>query len=117
MDEHTVFDWSRKTRTGLPEVVFAEGKTVSQIDDILVVHHNRRAPLLMTRLTAVQITHLEGITNSELSVDLPARLVSYRAPAPAPRHPKSPWSVLAPRICLPRERRFCRRNSLASELI
>ena len=38
MEHHTVFDWSRRQRTGVPEVVFAEGKANAQLLDILDAH-------------------------------------------------------------------------------
>ncbi|SMR83983.1 hypothetical protein SAMN04488030_0132 [Aliiroseovarius halocynthiae] len=88
MDEHTIFDWSRKARTGVPEVVFAEGKTVEQIDDILMAHHERSAPLLTTRLTPEQMAHLGALTLPHLSLDPLARLASHRAPIPAADAPE-----------------------------
>ncbi len=88
MEHHTVFDWSRKARTGLPEVVFAEGKSIAQIDDILAAHAERRTPLLMTRLTAAQHQHLDQNPTADLTLDHTARTACYRAPAVAPDAPE-----------------------------
>ena len=51
MTGHTRFDWDREARTGVPEVVFAEGKSVPQLADILAEARARSRPLLATRLS------------------------------------------------------------------
>jgi pyridinium-3,5-biscarboxylic acid mononucleotide synthase len=58
MTSHTIFDWDRSERTGVPEVVLAEHKTVAQLSDIVTAAMSREQPLLMTRLTPAQIEGL-----------------------------------------------------------
>ena len=48
------FDWSRQARTHVPEVVFAEGKRVSQIVDVLHQADARHHRLLLTRFSLEQ---------------------------------------------------------------
>ncbi|WP_199175610.1 nickel pincer cofactor biosynthesis protein LarB [Telmatospirillum siberiense] len=48
----TRFDWGRGVRTGVPEAIFSEGKTVDQIGAILDAARQRSASLLLTRLDA-----------------------------------------------------------------
>lgn len=50
MSDHTVFDWDRADRTGVPEAIFAEGKTPAQIAETLVEADRRAQPVLLTRL-------------------------------------------------------------------
>lgn len=45
-------DWGRTARTGVPEALFAEGKTATQIAAILDAARRRSASLLLTRLDA-----------------------------------------------------------------
>lgn len=45
-------DFDRKPRTGLEEAVFAEGKSVPQLDAIFETAEQRQCPLLVTRLDA-----------------------------------------------------------------
>ncbi|MFK7962390.1 MAG: nickel pincer cofactor biosynthesis protein LarB [Burkholderiaceae bacterium] len=48
------FDWSRQARTHVPEVVFAEGKQVAQIVDVLHQADARKHRLLLTRFSLEQ---------------------------------------------------------------
>lgn len=57
---HTRFDWNRAARTGLPEVIYAEGKSVRQIADTLAKARERGIPLLLTRLSAAKARHLKA---------------------------------------------------------
>lgn len=75
MEHHTVFDWSRRQRTGVPEVVFAEGKANTQLLDILDAHEQRREPLLFTRLTAEQ---MDALSARDLQIEPQARTATYR---------------------------------------
>lgn len=77
MTPHTIFDWSRQARTGIPEVVYAESKSVEQVSDVLRDHISRRVPMLLTRLTAAQIEALAGFP---LEMDKTARTASYLMP-------------------------------------
>ena len=77
MDTHTIFDWARRQRTGVPEAVFSEGKTSAQLLDILDAHMKREEPLLFTRLTPEQSEILAG---QGLNVEAQARTATYRMP-------------------------------------
>ncbi len=44
------FDWQRRARTGIPEAVLAEGKSVDQLVRILAEARARRTVLFLTRL-------------------------------------------------------------------
>ncbi|MGX9848980.1 nickel pincer cofactor biosynthesis protein LarB [Limimaricola litoreus] len=74
---HTVIDWERGARTGVPEVVFAQSKTVEQLRAIVEAHHERGRALLMTRLTAPQIAALADLP---LDIDPLARTATLAAP-------------------------------------
>ena len=77
MKEHTIFDWSRQARTGVPEVVYAESKSIDQLRDILKAHEEREEPLLLTRLTPGQI---EALAHARLDIDPAARTAVYASP-------------------------------------
>ena len=79
MERHTIFDWSRKARTGIPEAVYAEGKALSHLRDVIRDHIDRNAPLLVTRLTPAQI---DGLRDLPLSVDDLGRTATLEAPEP-----------------------------------
>ena len=79
MERHTIFDWSRKARTGIPEAIFAEGKALSHLHDVIREHIDRNAPLLITRLTPAQI---DGLRDLPLSVDDLGRTATLDAPEP-----------------------------------
>ena len=76
---HTRLDWERRARTGLPEVIFAQSKTVSQLRDIIAAHAKRQAPALLTRLTD---DHLRGLRDMPLHFDETARTATLNALAP-----------------------------------
>ncbi len=48
---HTVLDLDRENRTGAAEVIFGEGKTAQQIDDIMARMEAARSNILITRLS------------------------------------------------------------------
>ena len=54
MTPHTRFDWRRAERTGVPEAIYAEGKTADQIIDTLHEAEVRKQAVLLTRLSAEQ---------------------------------------------------------------
>ena len=61
---HSRLDLSRTQRTGLPEAVYAEGKTVHECVDIveaLLGPDGGDAPVVVTRCTAEQLTALERL--------------------------------------------------------
>ena len=65
MDQHTRFDWARADRTGVPEAIYAEGKTAGQIVDTLNDADARGQPVLLTRLSPEQA---HAITASGLTL-------------------------------------------------
>nr|WP_321462978.1 nickel pincer cofactor biosynthesis protein LarB [uncultured Cohaesibacter sp.] len=46
------FDWARRERTGVPEAVFCENKSIEQLAAIIAMAKSRSHPLLLTRLDA-----------------------------------------------------------------
>ena len=54
MTPHTRFDWARAERTGVPEAIYAEGKTAERIIDTLREAEARQQAVLLTRLSAEQ---------------------------------------------------------------
>lgn len=81
MKSHTHFDWQRQDRTGLPEVVFSENKSVAQLRDIIEAHQATQSPLLMTRLTEVQ---MHALSDVPVHIDRIARTATLAA-APLPK--------------------------------
>ena len=59
-DEDVRFDWQRADRTGVPEVVFGQGKTASQLIWIADSAIKRNERVLMTRVDAEKATALMG---------------------------------------------------------
>ncbi len=88
MESHTIFDWSRQARTGIPEVVFAQSKSAQQIEDILLAHIERAMPVLMTRLTSEQMDRLSVLNDQHLAINHEAKIASYRAPHPEDTSPE-----------------------------
>ncbi|MEM7426659.1 MAG: nickel pincer cofactor biosynthesis protein LarB [Pseudomonadota bacterium] len=78
MQEHTIFDWSRRQRTGVPEAVYAENKSLQQLRDILTAHQERGEPVLFTRLTDSQA---DALAAADVVVNRDARTGTYRVPA------------------------------------
>ncbi|MCP4381851.1 MAG: circadian phase modifier CpmA, partial [Hyphomicrobiales bacterium] len=62
-------DWGREARTGIPEAVFAEGKTTSQIEAIAGLARERGRRLLFTRLNAALMADLDSGTRDALDYD------------------------------------------------
>ena len=77
MKAHTIFDWERAERTGVPEVVLAEHKTVAQLSDVASDALDRGQPLLMTRLTPAQ---MDSLGHLPLRFDPLARTATLNAP-------------------------------------
>jgi hypothetical protein len=82
--DHTRFDWDRETRTGVPEVVFAEGKTVAQLSDILDSARSRGTRLLLTRFSAGKARRLQG---ADLDYDPTSRTAVLGGTPPATEGP------------------------------
>lgn len=85
IETHTVFDWDRADRTGIPEVVLAHSKSAQQLLDILQAHVARGQPLLLTRLTD---DHMAALQDTPLVMDTTARVASYAAPDVPPAAPR-----------------------------
>lgn len=65
MSEDFRFDWNREARTGVPEAVLAENKSVEQLIAIIKQALERSHPLLLTRMSASQhaevAVHCDGV--------------------------------------------------------
>lgn len=79
-EAHTRFDWDRAARTGVPEAVYAEGKTVTQLADILADARARGRPLLLTRLSPGKARRLAA---PDLDHDPLSRTAALGPPPPA----------------------------------
>ncbi|MXU65192.1 nickel pincer cofactor biosynthesis protein LarB [Oceanomicrobium pacificus] len=90
MTEETVFDWSRRTRTGLPEAVLAEPKSIAQLQAIIDAHRARGEPLLLTRVTDAQA---EAIAADDLMQDRVGR-TAILGPCPAPASGTVPIGIV-----------------------
>lgn len=60
------FDWTRQSRTGIPEVVFAESKSDSQLLNIAQQALGARRELFMTRVSAQQANTLQAQLGNSL---------------------------------------------------
>jgi pyridinium-3,5-biscarboxylic acid mononucleotide synthase len=58
--EYSVIDEGRETRTGMPEVIFGEGKTVSQLRDIVQQFSSTGRRFLATRVCQEQVVGLQS---------------------------------------------------------
>lgn len=56
---HARFDLPRASRTGLPEIVLGEGKSVENLDKILSALHRAHVGALVSRATPEQLRHLQ----------------------------------------------------------
>ena len=63
------FDWLREPRTGIPEAVFAEGKSLAQLAEIVRQAQERNSPLLFTRLSVEAASELAADTSAALDHD------------------------------------------------
>ncbi len=81
MSEPVRFDWARQARTGLPEVVFAQGKQAGHIVPLLDQASQRQTPLLLTRLSPVLYRQIQRL------------LEARNAPAPLAYHEASRTAV------------------------
>lgn len=67
--KEALLDWSRASRTGVPEAVYCEGKTAAQINAILAEARAKDRPLLLTRLNAEKAAALDGVVDGALDYD------------------------------------------------
>ena len=52
-------DWGRAARTGVPEAVYCEGKSLKQINDIALEAHSKDQSMFFTRLSADKAAGLD----------------------------------------------------------
>lgn len=78
-EEHLVgkFDHLRETRTGIPEVVFSEGKEPAVVADLFRTYLDRDEQLIASRTSA---PILEALDTDRLQVFDRARIVSVKSP-------------------------------------
>jgi NCAIR mutase (PurE)-related protein len=62
-------DWQRQARVGIGEAVFCAGKTAAQIDALVALADDRRASLLLTRLSPARHAELDERSRSRLDFD------------------------------------------------
>lgn len=65
MSDPVRFDWARQTRTGLPEVIFAQGKQADQIVPLLKQAALKQTPLLLTRLSEALYQQVRAILGDD----------------------------------------------------
>ncbi len=76
-------DTDRSNRTGIPEVIYSEGKTPEQVSEIALRMHKRGIPILATRATSeVYDAVKEKIPEAIYHKD--ARAIEYQLEKPAP---------------------------------
>jgi pyridinium-3,5-biscarboxylic acid mononucleotide synthase len=82
-----IFDFDRRSRTGLSEAVFCEGKSVGQVAAILEGVREETAGLLLTRLDAGKFSALPSSLRAALDYDPVSRTAIWgqaRAPSGGP---------------------------------
>ncbi len=84
MDEldYAVLDHQRAERTGVPEVVFCQGKTTEQITGILARILEREGRVLATRVSAEQMAAISSLFPDAVSSGLARVVVIDRRPLP-----------------------------------
>ena len=80
-------DFLRAERTGLPEAIFAEGKSAAQLDAICTQAAEQKKPLLFTRMSEAQVAALSSSHRARLDFDARSRtgiFLDVTPPAGAP---------------------------------
>ncbi len=77
MTPEAVFDAARAARTGLPEAIFCQGKTASQIADIIGSARSSLPSLLMTRLDKETFDRLPAEIRARIDYDPISRTGLY----------------------------------------
>lgn len=75
-------DWEREARTGVPEAVFAAGKTTAQIETIVAMALERDKRLLVTRLEEASLASLSSGVRDALDYDPVSRTAVVGGPVP-----------------------------------
>jgi NCAIR mutase (PurE)-related protein len=88
-EEHLLgrFDQHRELRTGIPEVILAEGKTPEHVADIFRTYHERGLQLIASRVTPAIAAALED-QREYLHFWDTARIVATRLPKAEPNRAK-----------------------------
>lgn len=89
------FDWQRQARTGIPEVVFAEGKSLEQLIHIAEQGIARAAPLLMTRVDVDKAQGLLSRFDDKVSYHELARCLRINSEDPRAFEDRSTAPVIA----------------------
>ena len=79
-----IIDWDRTARTGLPEAVYAEGKSSAQIVEILQQAEQAGRAVLLTLLSAERVAELPAGLQAGLDYDACSR-TGFFGSVPAPR--------------------------------
>jgi NCAIR mutase (PurE)-related protein len=79
-------DWQREARTGVGEAVFCRGKSAEQIAAIVALADERRASLLLTRLSTAQLGALPQRAHLDYDGLSETAILDHglRPPTPAP---------------------------------
>lgn len=76
------FDWQRAERTGIPEAVYCQGKSIETLLGLLAAARDRDTPLLLTRLSAESHAELAASGAPALDYDPMSRTAYLGAPPP-----------------------------------
>ncbi|MFK7995575.1 MAG: nickel pincer cofactor biosynthesis protein LarB [Granulosicoccus sp.] len=76
MNDTVRFDWERTGRTGIPEVVFAQGKTASQLVSIASSAIDSGQHVLMTRVDAEKAAELVRQFDAQISWHEPSATIT-----------------------------------------
>jgi NCAIR mutase (PurE)-related protein len=76
-------DFDRRRRTGLDETIFAQGKSIAQLDTILSIAAGRGASLLLTRLSPEKFAGLDSRWCAALDYCAVSGTAYFGAPCPA----------------------------------
>lgn len=80
-----MMDWARAARTGVPEAVFAAGKSPAQLSEILFQANERKQSLLFTRLSEAQHGALGKRTGLDYDPLSGTAILDHGLPAPSDR--------------------------------
>ncbi|WP_111978713.1 nickel pincer cofactor biosynthesis protein LarB [Algibacillus agarilyticus] len=72
------WDAERKMRTGIAEAVYCSGKTVSQIEAILVFHLKQKTAVLLTRLTEATWQQIDSALCEIIDYDAASNTAIYQ---------------------------------------
>lgn len=86
--DEVILDFQRKQRIGFEEAVFCQGKTLEQLNHILSVARSRNEPLLLTRLSSLQLEGLDAGHRQDLDYDEISRTAYFSFTPSAPQPPQ-----------------------------